>query len=1344
MQPKHTPSIKHFLHFLPSTRNAFFVLLISLLHGGLPTYQTFLLGWSFNAFSDYNAIENPTSDDKSHFLKSVAIPAAQLIAIGIANICLGGLSFWLWNLIGEAGARKNRGLFWNTVASREMAWFDMGMGGESKDGEEGIGAAGLMGRFTKETDDLRVATSNTLPLLLSHLSTFFSCLLVAFIKGPLLSLVVLASVPLVFIVFAVAERAATPRMVIDRDITIRVSGRIERALSNISTVKAFNAQTFEISAVEKLLELSRKNYEFNTLFWGLRIAITQIILLTMFVQGFWFGIDQVKKGKLGPGEAYQVFWACLLLSGSIQQIAFHLLAWERGKIAAAGLMDLIYPLRIEKGDKEKDHDVLYQVKTERSRTTTLESQFTYQESLDFQLKRAPSLSVQAFPTRLQPLPLKRMAPISFSGEMNLKNVTFHYPSRPHPAPPSLRNATLYFAAQEATFVVGGSGSGKSTVAALLIGLYKPEEGDIQMDEQSIGWIDERWLRANVCLVSQFSGVVYNGTVHDNIAVGVAGGGRDPSTVTREEVMEAALGTLVHDFVKELPQGYDTLLSGEKGASLSGGQKQRIALARAWIRDPKVLILDEATSALDISSRKMVNDSIRRWRKNKTTIIITHDLSPIAKSDFVYVMENGTVVQQGFRQHLESAIDSPFHHLVVSQALPSGSTSVDSLSIEELYEEDIRPDHPTTLHPPTASTVLDKRGSMNLWSIFQQFSNEEWNALDSGAPSDRRNSNWLRRISSLGSAKPLHDEEKGEEEIKYGFFGALRMLYETIPNKGLLWTGTFVAIASGALIPVFSSFVGKLLGNLADPGDSQQVLRLSLLTLLIAVLAGVTEGLKYTLLERTSMRWIVSLRKRAYALMVHQEKAWFDREGNKVAILVQRLVKDGEDARMLIGQICVQFLIVLAIIIVGVGWAIILGWKLSLCGVALAPIFYGVVQWQARLSSRREVLKKRSREDLGTQFLELVSNIRPIRSMGLENAFTKNFDESLDSAYNVAAKRAFLCGLANPIGGAIGFFGEGILFIIGAILIRSGEYDFAKMVEVYSLFMFSLTFSAQMLTYIPTFSRSSTAAMDLAQFLRLKTPCPNPDARPSSFALEGRVDFKNVTFAYPSRPTVSVLKDVSFTIHPGQCVGIVGGSGSGKSTLAALLQRLYQPKRGEIFVDRRPLAQIDAHFLRDHIGVVSQQPALFDGTVAENIAYGSPESLIYDINRAAIGAHVSEFIKTLPKGYHTNLGENASLISGGQAQRIAIARALLRPREILLLDECTSALDSANQGLVMDTIMAIKQGRTTLVITHKLSMMQMCDFLLVMDKGQLVQVGSYEQLSRTEGPFLKLVSLGLLE
>jgi ATP-binding cassette subfamily B (MDR/TAP) protein 1 len=276
--------------------------------------------------------------------------------------------------------------------------------------------------------------------------------------------------------------------------------------------------------------------------------------------------------------------------------------------------------------------------------------------------------------------------------------------------------------------------------------------------------------------------------------------------------------------------------------------------------------------------------------------------------------------------------------------------------------------------------------------------------------------------------------------------------------------------------------------------------------------------------------------------------------------------------------------------------------------------------------------------------------------------------------------------------------------------------------------------------VPEIAKTKMATADFDRLRQLSTDTVEEkgDLR---FPITGHVKFEAVDFAYPTRPDVPILTGVNFELSQGDCVAIVGASGSGKSTIAALLQRLYEPDRGSIRLDRFDLGQADVRWLRDHVAVVSQQANLFDATVAENIAYGTHAVPLDEIYRAAKAANVHDFIMSLPQGYETNLGENASLISGGQAQRLQIARALIRRSNILILDECTSALDPANQRAVLDTIMKVKEGKTTVFVTHKADVMRRCDRILCLDSGRIAEQGTWDELMRRRGVFAGLMRAG---
>jgi len=232
----------------------------------------------------------------------------------------------------------------------------------------------------------------------------------------------------------------------------------------------------------------------------------------------------------------------------------------------------------------------------------------------------------------------------------------------------------------------------------------------------------------------------------------------------------------------------------------------------------------------------------------------------------------------------------------------------------------------------------------------------------------------------------------------------------------------------------------------------------------------------------------------------------------------------------------------------------------------------------------------------------------------------------------------------------------------------------------------------------------------------------------------------VHFAYPSRPTPAAIDGLSLTVVPGETLALVGPSGAGKSTLFDLLLRFYDPQQGQILLDGQPLTRLDPQDLRRHFALVAQNPALFFGTVEDNIRYGRAEATSAEVEAAARSAHAHEFILQLPQGYQTHLGDAGLGLSGGQRQRLAIARALLVDAPILLLDEATSALDAQSEHLIQQALPALMAGRTTLVIAHRLATVQHADRIAVIDQGRLVAVGTHRQLIAENPLYARLAAL----
>ena len=235
-----------------------------------------------------------------------------------------------------------------------------------------------------------------------------------------------------------------------------------------------------------------------------------------------------------------------------------------------------------------------------------------------------------------------------------------------------------------------------------------------------------------------------------------------------------------------------------------------------------------------------------------------------------------------------------------------------------------------------------------------------------------------------------------------------------------------------------------------------------------------------------------------------------------------------------------------------------------------------------------------------------------------------------------------------------------------------------------------------------------------------------------------MEFKDISFLYPTRPDVKILDGFNLNIEVGKTYALVGPSGCGKSTVIQLLQRFYDPSTGEVLVGGKDVRTLNVKWLRQHIGVVSQEPVLFDTTIAENILYGKEDATQEEVKKAAANANAHDFISKLPDGYNTMVGERGTQLSGGQKQRIAIARALISDPKILLLDEATSALDTESESIVQQALDKASTGRTTIIIAHRLSTIQNADVIASVQDGRIVEKGNHSELMDKEGLYYNLV------
>jgi subfamily B ATP-binding cassette protein MsbA len=482
--------------------------------------------------------------------------------------------------------------------------------------------------------------------------------------------------------------------------------------------------------------------------------------------------------------------------------------------------------------------------------------------------------------------------------------------------------------------------------------------------------------------------------------------------------------------------------------------------------------------------------------------------------------------------------------------------------------------------------------------------------------------------------------------------------------------------------------------------------------------------------------VKSLRDRLYGHILYQSTSFYD--AATTGDLMSRLTNDVDRIQQAVGT-AMSDLVEEAIVMVGYLVAMLLiDWKLALMAFVLTPLAVlpmAAFSRQLKKQGRRSQLKM---SEIYNHIHETVSGHRIVKAFTTEPFELRRFLKASYRYFRINLKLAWISSLSSPfmefVGGLVGAF----ILVIGSRRISAG-YISAGDFAAFALAIFSLFTPIKRLTRAQNVVVQATACLDrVEEILNVPRQVQEKDGAYPLPPVQGRVRFEAVRFAY--RPDRPVLHDISFEVEPRQTVALVGFSGAGKTTIINLLARFYEPTAGRVLIDGIDVRDVTLPSLRSQIGLVTQDIVLFNDTVRGNIAYGLEDVPLDKIQAAAEAAECHRFITELPKGYETVIGERGGLLSVGQRQRLAIARALLKNPPILILDEATSSLDSESERLIQKALARIMRDRTTFVIAHRLSTIRNADMILVIEKGRIAEAGSHEKLLRKHGVYRMLYDL----
>ena len=1125
-----------------------------------------------------------------------------------------------------------------------------------------------------QLEQIEFGVGEKLGLVIQMLASCVISFIFAFIISWKIALVMLCVAPFIIIDVLFLVNSLRTGIIMGRKTWEKAGGLAEEMLYNIKTVTSFANFEFETRRFNEKVELCYQ-LDLGTVF---RLAICIGILIFFLNLSF---VIAVLYGRTLIGKDYNENKGKDYTAGDVMCSALCTLMGIMGIGLTAPNIKVIQ----ESCTACSDYFTLYE----------REPQMDYSQSIEK-------------PPRDQ-----------ITGRIEMKNIKFIYPSDPNRRV-ILEGLNLTFEPGKKVALVGESGCGKSTTVNLIERLYEATDGEILIDGLDIKKYDIKYLRSLIGYVQQ-EPVLFNKSIRHNLIFG------------REEQIRQLgdLDTLIQnacdesyatEFISKLPDQLDYVV-GIKGSKLSGGQKQRVAIARAILHQPKILILDEATSALDTKSEKEVQRALDNIsQKNVTTVIIAHRLSTIKNADLIYAIKEGRVIEQGTHKEL-LAKNGYYAGLVRSQL------AQDEIETKEELE------------------IREKKSSLK-----------------------RRNTD--EEVQFQKKDDEIYIEQ---DSVKVN---PCRIVREVMREHcGILVLAIIGAAGVGASQPINGFVMAKCLNGMNSMYQTiryDDTLFYAWFLLLIAFLQGVFNFLMIWMFTRIGVALARLYRKKILRKYLQFHMSFYDITKNSPGSLLTRLSIDTMQLNNLVFSTVGSSVQVSVTFVLGLIMGCIYEYRLCLIMFAFVPFIALAIIIRRSVNSGSGKRGVKANVEAGGILSECVTNTKTIYSYNFQQPAVEMYMDVLEYNRRKFMKDALLAGFFVGLGQFCLFAGQACVFIAAKHYILNGDIDSEDMGLALNIVLTSAGGIGNGLAQLGDIKKAIIAFKSI--YSTIDQPVLiNPfrkdnEGKISAQNIKGKIELRHVYFAYPTRPEQVILKDVSFTVYPGQQDALVGYSGSGKSTIIQLLTRFYDVEdgKGEILIDDVNIKDYNLYELRKKIGLVSQEPVLFKRSVLENVRYGNLSATDEECIEAARQANIMKFFtkekmhqvldvqskqqalaankkkkdekKDEKKDGKDNKDPNApekegegkvgtkeDPVSGGEKQRLAIARAFLKDPTILLLDEATSALDKDSEKLVQASLDKLAANRTSIAIAHRLSTIEHCDQIFVLENGRLVEQGTHEQL-----------------
>lgn len=576
-----------------------------------------------------------------------------------------------------------------------------------------------------------------------------------------------------------------------------------------------------------------------------------------------------------------------------------------------------------------------------------------------------------------------------------------------------------------------------------------------------------------------------------------------------------------------------------------------------------------------------------------------------------------------------------------------------------------------------------------------------------------------------------------EELNVSASSVWTMLLDLLNKIKKFWFIIIITCIAIALTAVIEFLVPQLIQYTIDkviPTHEPTMLVKVATGFLIAALGLASLGFVSSyLLSILGQRAIFSIRNDLYTHLIEQDIEYFDR--NRTGDLMSRLTNDVNALQKLISSDLLEIVTSIGVFIVVSIYMFSANWQLTLALYITFPFFILITKYFSKKIRKVYRYVQISMANMTNHLQDSLTSVRLMKSFTNEKFETSKFKKNNDENMNANLNASYLSSMYGPLIGIVNSVGFAIVIVMGAWFAMEGTMTTGAIFAFVAYLKLVQAPITKFTKFIRELQQAAASYDRIMEVMNIEPKIKNKENSIELPAIKGEVQYENVDFSYDGK--TAILKNINLTLKQGQMTAIVGSSGSGKTTMSNLLQRFYDPTAGQIKIDNLPITEVEIESLRKQIVVVAQDIQLFSGTLKENIAYGYSEATEEEIEAASKAANAHEFITEFPAGYLTQIGERGVKLSGGQKQRISIARALLKNPNLIVLDEATAALDTESEKMIQESLSMLLENKTSLVIAHRLSTIRMADQIVVLEKGEIVECGTHDELIIKSGRYRQL-------